>query len=170
RLAVTLRLRHAVVPAYALLRIAPLLMADDHDRLAFETRRSADDRVIVRVHTIAMQLLEVGEDRAHVVERVRPLRMARELRDLPLAQIRKDARRERAAFRTQPCDLFSDVHLRVAGDELQLVDLRFELRDRLLEVEEIHCHRDLSSGLKEAEHSGRVASGQENPAYAPSGP
>jgi hypothetical protein len=35
------------------------------------------------VVTVAVQLLEIGEDAVDVVECVRPLRMARELRDLP---------------------------------------------------------------------------------------
>ena len=36
RLAIALRLRHAVVAAHALLRVAPLLLPDDHHWLAFE--------------------------------------------------------------------------------------------------------------------------------------
>jgi len=33
-----------------------------------------------------------------------------------------------------------DVHFLVGGDEPQLVDLRLELGDRLLEIQETECH------------------------------
>ena len=85
RLAIALGLRHAVVAPHALLRVASFLMADQHHRAPVEARRSADDGEIVAVHAIAMQLLEVREDLADIVERVRALRMTRELRDLPRA-------------------------------------------------------------------------------------
>jgi hypothetical protein len=57
RLAIALGLRHAVVAPYALLGVAALLLTDDHHRLAFEPRRPADDRLVVRVHAVAVQLL-----------------------------------------------------------------------------------------------------------------
>src|SRR5690606_14843804 len=123
----------------------PLLMADDHHRLPIEMCRAADDGGVVGIHSIAVQLLEVREDRADIIERVRALRMARELRDLPLRQLRENAHRERAALCTQTGDLFPDVHLRIAGDELQLIDLRLELCNRLLEIEEIPWHRHTGS-------------------------
>ena len=46
------------------LGIAPFLVADDHHRLAIETRQAADDRVVVGKGTIAMQFLEIGKDQA----------------------------------------------------------------------------------------------------------
>ena len=42
-------------------------------------------------HAIAVQLVELAADEFGVVERVRPLRMARELRDLPGREVREDA-------------------------------------------------------------------------------
>ena len=83
RLAIALGLRHAVVAAHPLLGVAALLVADQHHGSPVEARRSADDGEVVRVHAIAVQLLEVAEDEPDVIERVRPLRVARELRDLP---------------------------------------------------------------------------------------
>jgi hypothetical protein len=52
---------------------------------SLRSARGPDDRGIVGVGAIAMQLLEMGEQRLDVVERVRPLRMARHLRHLPRA-------------------------------------------------------------------------------------
>src|SRR5204862_1901487 len=98
RLSVAFGARHAVVAPHALLRVAALLVADDDDRLALEAREAADERMIVRVHAVAVQLVEVGEAALEVVERVGTLRVACELCDLPRAQVREDAPSERLAL------------------------------------------------------------------------
>jgi hypothetical protein len=66
--------------------------------------------------------------------------MPRQLRDLPLRQVREDAGRQLPALGAQACDLVGDVHLGIARHELQLVDLRLQLGDRRFEVQEIHGH------------------------------
>jgi len=96
----------------------------------------ADDGAIVRVHTVAMQLAELAADGIHVVERVGAVRMARELRDLPGSEVGEDARGQLTALRLQTRDLVLDVDLGVRGHVPQLLDLRFELGDRLFEIEE----------------------------------
>ena len=88
-----------------------------------------------------MQLVEVLEDEAGVVERVRALRVTRQLRDLPGRQVREDALRELLALGLQPRDLFLDVDRGARRNMFQFFDLGFEFGDRLLEIEEIHCHR-----------------------------
>ncbi len=60
--------------------------------------------------------------------------MTRELRDLPRAQVREDVARQRLALLLEPVDLLADVELGVVADELERVDARLELRDRLLEI------------------------------------
>src|SRR5690606_36698900 len=67
RLAIAFRLRHAVIAAHALLGVAPLLVPDEHDRAAVESADAAYDRLIVRVHAIAVQLAELGRDHVEVV-------------------------------------------------------------------------------------------------------
>ena len=141
RLAIALGLGHAVVAAHALLGVAALLVADEHHRAVVEPRRAADDGEIVAIHAIAVQLVEVLEDEAGVVERVGTLRMARELRDLPGREIREDVLRELLALRLQPRDLFLDVDRGARRNVFQFFDLGFKFGDRLLEIEEIHCHR-----------------------------
>ena len=106
-------------------------MADDDDGLVVEPGQSADQRVVVGIHAIAVQLLEIGEALVDVVERVRPLRMTRELSNLPRRQVGEDAARQRFALVPQARDLLADVELGVVPDELQCVDPRFELCDRL---------------------------------------
>ena len=84
-------------------------MADQHDRRALEPRQAADDGQIVAVHAIAVQFMPVGENHGHIVERIRTLRMTRQLRDLPGGQIGKNAVGERPALRLQALDLFRDI-------------------------------------------------------------
>ena len=62
-----------------LMTLMPLKRAVD------EPCETADERMVVRVHAVTVQFLKIGEDFLDVVERVRPLRMARELSDLPRA-------------------------------------------------------------------------------------
>src|SRR3990167_3256625 len=86
---------------------------------------------------IAVQLLPVGEDLGDVVQRVRPLRMARDLRHLPGRQVRVDVLGELLALFVEAADLFGDVDRRFALHESQFFDLGLEFGDRLLEVEEM---------------------------------
>ena len=92
RLAIALGLRHAVVAPHALLGVAALLVADEHDRRARRAargrRRWRGRRAYMRSPCSSWKSVKIEPD---VVERVGPLRMARELRDLPGRQIREDA-------------------------------------------------------------------------------
>ncbi len=57
-LAVALGLRHAEVPRDPLLGVAPLLLGDDHDRLAVEEGGAADQRAVVVELPVPVQLLK----------------------------------------------------------------------------------------------------------------
>ena len=159
RLAVALRARHAEVAVDLLLGVAALLVADHHARLAVEAREAADDRRVVGVAAVAVQLAEVAEQAVDVVERVRPLRMARDLRDLPRRELAVDLLGELLALLLQPADLVGDVDRRVLVDVAQLVDLRLQLGDRLLEIEKGLLHGDGRADAGSAHHSASAASG-----------
>ena len=58
-------------------------MADERDRPAAEAPEAGDDRGILAADAIAVQLGEVLEEPLGVVERVRPLVVARELDGIP---------------------------------------------------------------------------------------
>ena len=88
RLAIAFRPRVAEVAEDLLLGVAALLVADDADRLAFVVGEAADDRVIVGEAAVAVQLVEAGEQRVDVVERVGPRRMPRDQHPLPRRQVR----------------------------------------------------------------------------------
>src|SRR5262249_50512859 len=82
RLSVALGFRHTVIAAYAFLRVATLLMSDDHGSPSLNPGQTAHDGQIVGIHSIAVQLVELARDGRDIVKRVRTMRMARELRDL----------------------------------------------------------------------------------------
>ena len=141
-LAIAFRLRHAEVAQRALLRVAPLLVADDHAGLAIETGQAADDRQVVRIRAVAVQFVEVGEDFVDVVHRVRPLRVARDLRHLPRRELGVDILGQLLALLGQAVDLLRDVDGRVVLYETQLFNFGVEFGDRLLKIEEsclAHC-------------------------------
>src|SRR5690606_23272288 len=126
---------HAVVTPDALFRIAAFLMAEHDDGPPVDAREAADERVIVGELAIAVQLLEVREAALDVIERVRPVRMPRQLRDLPSRQVREDIASQRLALVLELIDLFADVDLRIlAADQFQRFDFPFKLGYRLLEV------------------------------------
>jgi hypothetical protein len=79
RLAVALGMRHAEVAVRPLLDVAPLLVADEHDRLALEPPEPRHDRGVVGPYLVAVQLDPVREQSLDVIERVRPVGVARQL-------------------------------------------------------------------------------------------
>jgi hypothetical protein len=74
-------------------------MTDDHDRPAGQPGWSPDEGRIVREEAVAVQLDVLLEDRADVVQRVWPLRVAGELNSLPGRQA---GGRARAISRREP--------------------------------------------------------------------
>src|SRR5262249_46906852 len=79
RLPVALRIRHPELPPRALLDVAPLLLADECDRAAVELAEPGDHCTVVASASVAVQLEPVLEQPLDVVQRVRPLRVARKL-------------------------------------------------------------------------------------------
>jgi len=111
-------------------------VADHHTRLAVEARQAADDRQVVRERAVAVQLVEVGEDFANVVQRVWTLRMTCDLRDLPGRQGGVQVLGQLLAFRGQAGDFFGNVDGRIVLHKAKFFDLRFKFCDRLLELQE----------------------------------
>ncbi len=82
-LAVALGPGHAEVAVGALGRVAALLVADDRHRAAVAAPDARDDRRVVAVEAVAVQLLEVRPEARDVVERVGAVLVAGELDRLP---------------------------------------------------------------------------------------
>ena len=66
-----------------LLRVAALLVADQHDGATVELADAGDERRVVGAAAVAVQLDEVVDDPRDVVERVRAVVVARELDGAP---------------------------------------------------------------------------------------
>ena len=82
-LAVALGLGHAEVVPDAALGVGALLVADDHDGAAAEAAEPAHDGLVLGEVAVAGQRREVLDQGVDVVEAMRPLGMARDLRLLP---------------------------------------------------------------------------------------
>src|SRR5438067_1139646 len=139
-------LGHAEVAHRAFLGVAALLVADHHAGLAIEARQTADDRLVVREGAVAVQLMEIGEDRIHVVHCVRTLRMACDLGDLPRRQLGIDVFRQLLALFGQAVDFFRNIDGRIVLHEAKFFNLGVQLGDRLLKTEE-SCFTHCTSGL-----------------------
>src|SRR5581483_3388240 len=89
RLAVTLRIAHPELPLRPLLDVSPLLLADEHDRAAVEAADPGDHRAVVGPPAVPVQLDPVLEDPRDVVQRVRAVRVPRELDGAPDLLVRR---------------------------------------------------------------------------------
>ena len=108
-LAVALRTRHAKVAVNLFLGITPLLVPDHHHRLAIEPRQTANDGMVVSIGPVTVQFLEVSENMLRVIQRIRTLRMARHLGDLPGGQLGVDFLGQLRAFLLQAPDFFRNI-------------------------------------------------------------
>jgi hypothetical protein len=93
-----------------------------------------------------MQLLELAEQGLDVVQGIGPLRMARHLGNLPGLELAVDLLGEGGALLAQALDFLGDVECRVVLHFRQLLDLRLQLGDGLLEIEKGDFHDGSVSG------------------------
>ncbi len=108
-----------------LLGVAAFLRAEyQHFPAAAQPRHAADHRGIVAEAAVAVNLAEVGKDALNVVERVGPVRMARQLGALPRGQFAGHLALERLDALMQHHQLLLRL-LIVAGGGMQLLNLFF---------------------------------------------
>ena len=115
-------------------------MAEHHARLAVEPGEAADDRGVVCVAAIPMELAKIAEQRADVIERVGTLGMACNLRNLPGGELGVDFLGQKLTLFREPRNFVRDVDGRIFMNIAELVDLLLQLGNRLLEVEESLFH------------------------------
>jgi hypothetical protein len=142
RLAIPLGVRHPEVAPEILLRVPPALVADDHHRLTIESRPAPDDGCVLAIETIAVQLDEVGEDRPEIIVGEGTLVGASDLHPLQRREVPVDLLAQLRDATLQGSDFLRDVKLALVGELLQLVDLLFQLENRLFEVQggSRHCY------------------------------
>ncbi len=87
RLAIAFGLGLPEILRHALLGVAALLLADQHDGTPVEARETRHHRRIVAIRAVAVQFVEIFKQDAHVIHHVGTLRMARQKRSLPRAHV-----------------------------------------------------------------------------------
>ena len=136
-LAVALRVRHAEVAFQVLLGVPALLVPDHHHRAAAQPRPAAHDGGVVEVEAVAVQLDEVGEDGAEIVEGVGTAGVAGDHDALDGREISVDLGPERFQLALESLQLALDVDLPLGADALQIVDLALQLEQGFLELQGI---------------------------------
>ncbi|CSI62096.1 Uncharacterised protein [Vibrio cholerae] len=58
-------------------------MTNHHDRTTFKACNTAHDRLVIGIGAIARQFIKLSKDVFEIIQRIRTLRMTRQLRDLP---------------------------------------------------------------------------------------
>src|SRR5262249_31141594 len=112
---------------------------------AVEPRQPSDDRRVVPVQTVAVQLDEVREQQPAEITRVRALRVAGDLRPLPGRQRRVDT----MLLARELLFLAGDAFTRARGVRFgaKLGQLVFELDELLLELKRVrHVRRSRLRG------------------------
>src|SRR5207253_8314258 len=87
--AITLGIGHAEIAVHLAFGVAPFLMPDHRHFLPMKAGETAYDGGIVAEGAVAMHLAPIGEYALHVIQRVGPLRMPRQLGLDPSALLRR---------------------------------------------------------------------------------
>src|SRR5829696_1994599 len=115
-------------------------MADQHDSVAGDGGKAAEDRRIVGEGAVARQRKEVLRKPSDIILEVWALRMARDLCLLPRSQLGIGVAEKLGGLGVEPADLGVEVELAGTGRVAKLRHASLELRDRLLEFKVcLHC-------------------------------
>src|SRR5713101_2334221 len=131
-LPVAFRLRLAKIPDQPLLRVAPLLMADDRHRTPVEFSQPRNNGFVVGVAAVPVQFNKVREKQIDKVQRVRSLLVPRDLRALPRPQVRVELSPQFRHVAAKTLQL--RVCIPVARQMPQLFHVFFQSLDLLLAV------------------------------------
>ncbi len=110
-------------------------MAHDHHRRTPEAAEAADDGLVVRELAIAAQLYELVDQPAHIVEEMRPVRVAGDLGLLPGVELGEGLDPQGVDLGAQAGDVVVQHPALFVGELVELLDLRLKLGDRLLEIQ-----------------------------------
>src|SRR5258706_4049268 len=115
--------------------VAAWLVSDPHQGVIVERRPPADDRRVVAVGPISVELDEIRECELDVVGGEWPPWIARDLNALKRSEVLVDFLAQIFELPLEGLDRFRDAELAVARRLLDFVDLPLQLGDRLLELE-----------------------------------
>jgi hypothetical protein len=122
-------LGEAEVAVHLLLRVASLLVPDNHHRLAVEARRTAYYRVIIAIITVAMQFNELGEHEIDIVLGKGAVDVPCHLRGLPPGEVRKNIGTHLLDTALESGHIGGDVQT-PTRQGIQFLDFLFQLYDR----------------------------------------
>ncbi len=100
-----------------------------------QSRPATDDRGIIHVEPVAVQLDEVGEDGAEIIQGVWTAGMARHHDALQRREAAIDVCAKSNELALESLQLTVDVDLPLGADALQILDLALQLLQRLLEIQ-----------------------------------
>jgi hypothetical protein len=109
---------------------------DQHHRPAAKAGEAALDCPVVAESPVAGERCVLGEERSDIVGKMRPLGMACDLGLLPWGELGIGLAQELLGARLEARDLVLEVEVAAVGEVTQLLDLAFQLADRLLELEQ----------------------------------
>ena len=135
RLAIAFWFAHAEVAHGAHFCAAAFLMTQYHAGATVETRQSANDGKIIGHMTIPMKFHKIGEDAVEIVQRIRPVGVAGNLRDLPGREIAVDVLGQLLAFFAKLFNFGRNIHCRFTLHIPQLLDLVFKFGNGLLKIQ-----------------------------------
>jgi hypothetical protein len=105
-------------------------MPDDDNRPPAEPRKAAEDGVVIHEFPVASEFDEFVEQPRDIIEKVRPVRMTRDLRLLPGIEMGIDVLKLLVRLLAQLADFLTDSR---AARGFQLGDLLLEIGDRFFE-------------------------------------
>src|SRR4029077_4054855 len=141
RFAIALRLRLAEIAHQSLLGVAAFLVTHHRHRPTVKFGQPRDDGFVVAVSAIAVQLDKIGEQQSDKIQRVRPLRMPRDLRALPGTEMVIKLAPQLRYLPANPLKLRLSVG--ASGKMAQLLDVFFEAIDLALAASQ---RRSFASG------------------------
>src|SRR6267143_4939095 len=135
-------MRHSEIALQLLLGVAATLVSDHHHGVIVETRPATNDRRVVAVGPISVELDEIRECELDVVGGEWPPWIAGDLNALKRSEVLVDFFAQIFELPLEGLDRFRDAELAVARRLLDFVDLPLQLGDRLLELKLCRrCHQ-----------------------------
>ena len=146
--AIALGVGQAEVALDLFLGVPALVVADEHDLVPGHAGQAALDGGVVAEVAVAVQFAELAADHVDVVVEQRPLRVAGDLDGLPGGQVVVGLAQQRGVVGAKLAKLFGVIDLLGGLQGFELVDLLFELGQRLFEFEHVPGGRLGGAGAK----------------------
>ena len=121
------------------LGVAAFLCADNHHAIFAKHGKASHDCVVIMKEPVTVQLGKAAESFVNVIERVRPLRMPRELHALPSGEVRVNLAFLCLQLFLKLANLIMHVHIHLAVLRVlaEILQLAVEVNERFLEIQQM---------------------------------